>query len=76
MNMDAWTLVIAVALAVLIALILWNGGAFILKAAFIIGCAVGAIYFRRTELIGSMLLVMSGLALLVLVIEPADTKGR
>jgi hypothetical protein len=49
-NMDAWTLIIAVALAVLIAVFLWNYGILFLKAAFIIGCALGAIHLWQTEL--------------------------
>ena len=65
-NVDALTLVI-----VLLALILWNGGAFLLKAWFIIACVPGAMHFWQTDhLIGLVL------ALLVLVIEPAHKKGQ
>jgi hypothetical protein len=76
MNMDAWTLIIAVALAILIALFLWNYGILFLKAAFIIGCALGAIHFWQTELIGLVLLAIGVIAFLVLVIEPAHKKGQ
>jgi hypothetical protein len=76
-NVDALTLVIIIVIGILLALILWNGGAFILKAWFIIACGLGAMHFWQTDqLIGVVLLAIAGLAFLVLVIEPAHKKGH
>jgi hypothetical protein len=68
-NVDALTLVIVIAIGILLAPILWNGGAFLLKAWFIIAHALGAMHFWETDhLIGLVL------ASLVLVIEPAASS--
>ncbi len=76
-NVDAMTLVIVIVIGILLALILWNGGAFILKAWFILACALGAMHFWQTDpLIGLVLLAIAGLAFLVLVIEAPHKKGQ
>ena len=76
-NVDASTLVIVIVIGISLALILWNGGAFILKAWFILARALGVIHFWQTDqLIGLVLLAIAGLAFLVLAFEPAHKKGQ
>jgi hypothetical protein len=71
---DALTFVIVIVIGILPALILWNGGAFILKAWFILTCALGRCTFGTPT--SSLLLAIAGLALLVLVTEPAHKERQ
>jgi hypothetical protein len=63
-------------IGILLALFLWNGGAFILKAWFILACALdGMRTFARPISSLAPRCWLPGVALLVLVIEPAHKKG-
>jgi len=70
--MEPWTLIVAVAVCVLIALILWTFGIFkILKIAIISAPMMGAVHFFRTnEILGLVLAAIAIAAFWFLWLRP------